>query len=179
MKFGGLSRVQKHQRGFTIIEVLIAIAIAGIVGGGVITAVFQVMTTSLDNSARMTAIKEIENSIRWITDDALMAQTISSLGPSGFPLTLSWVEWDMASSQHITHSVVYDLQGAEFTQRASVNGGPPVTTVLIHHLDVDTLMTNCNFFSGVLTVKMTATVQGYRTAAETRTFRIYPRSAPQ
>jgi prepilin-type N-terminal cleavage/methylation domain-containing protein len=178
MKFG-VDRLLRHQRGFTAVEVLIAIAIAGIIGGVVITAVFQVVTTSLDSSARMTAIKEIENSIRWITDDALMAQTISSIGPGGFPLTLNWVEWDMASNQHVTHSVVYDLQGNELTQSASVNGGPPVASVLIHHLDVDTLMTNCNFFSGVLTIKMTAEVKGYRTAAETRTFHIYPRSAPQ
>jgi len=173
MTFRRLGQMNKNQRGLTLIEVLIVIAITGIIIGGITTAIFQVFDVSARSTAHMTAVKEVENAVHWVIRDAQVAQSVNATAPSGFPLTLTWVEWNNTSN-----NVTYSVQNGQLQRSYSVNGGQPSTTVVIPHLNPDSQMTNCQFSSGVLAFKITAATDGSSPASETRSFKVVPRSAP-
>lgn len=162
--------INKNQRGYTLLEVLVATAITGLIVAGLTTAIFQISDVNAMSRARMAAIKEVENAVSWISLDAQSAQTISTTSPSGFPLTLSWVDWDNTSTD-----ISYSVQDGQLHRSQSINGEEPINTVIIPHVNSEQQMTNCQFSMGVLTLKITATINGFRTASETRYFNITPR----
>ena len=170
MLFNRLGQITKKQQGFTLIEVLIAIAISSIIGIAVTTSIFQVFDVNARNNNNMTAINEMENAVYSITPDAQMAQNITATASSGFPLTLTWVEWNGDS-----YDVTYDIQNGQFQRSYSINGGTPNTTIVAQH--IDSAQTSCNFTNGTLAFKITAAVSGYRPASQTRSFTIALRSA--
>lgn len=171
MIFHRLGLINKNQIGFTLIEIVVAIAITGFIGAGVATATVQVLTQSTRNTDYTAASRHTLNSIHWISRDAQMAQTVEPNGASGFPLTLGWVEWD-----NTAHQVTYTLEDGTLQRSYSVNGGEPSDTVVAQYINPGTEMTNCQFASGVLTLKVTATVgNGSDTASVTKVREITPR----
>jgi len=102
-----------------------------------------------------------------------MAQTIQADGSTGFPLSLSWVEWDSTE-----HSISYLLETDKLYRSYTVNGGEPSRSIVAKHINTDSLLTNCQFNAGILTLKITASVDGFRPTIATRIIEIMPRSVP-
>ena len=99
------SGILKNQRGFSLIEMIIVLAIIGFVVAGTNIAIFQVIRGSSSSSNHMTAVRQVQNAGYWISRDAQMAQDLApSLSPNGFPLTLSWTD-----RNGYDHQVVYSL----------------------------------------------------------------------
>ena len=168
MKF---KRLIKGENGFNLIEMVVALAITGIIGLGAATATYHVMTHSTRNADATSASQHALNAIHWISRDVQMAQTVSPEGASGFPLTLQWVAWD-----NIGHEVVYALEDGVLTRAYSADGGVESERVVAQHINPDTEMTNCGFSGGVLTLKITATVgEGIRAVSVGKVRDIVPR----
>ncbi len=163
----------RNQRGFTLIELLLANAITAFIGVGIAAAVFQIINVSALSNNHVITVKQVESAIHWINRDAQMAQTVQPSVGSGFPLNLSWVEWDDTS-----HQVSYVLQNGKLIRNHSVNGGEAQETTVAQYINADPVNTNCQFAGGVLTFKVTASVGGFRSASETRISQVIPRSAP-
>lgn len=169
----GLGVLKKNQGGFTLIEVIVAIVITSIVGVGVTMAISQVFNVNALSNNRITAVKQLENAIYWLNRDAQMAQIVQPNGDAGFPLNLSWVEWD-----NTTHQVSYTLEDSELHRNHSINGSEPIQNVVATHINSDVDMTNCQFVDGVFTFKVTASVSGFRSINETHIAQVIPRPAP-
>jgi len=168
-----LGVIKRNQRGFTLIEVLVATAITGFIGVGITMAASQVLNINALSINHITVLKQVENATYWINRDAQMAQIVQPSGGSGFPLNLSWVEWD-----NTMHQVSYTLESSKLYRSYSVNGGQPSQTVVAEHINTNAGMTNCQFAGGVFTFKVTASVSGFRPATETRMAQMIPRPAP-
>jgi len=171
--FGRAAAVNRNQRGFTFIEMLVALTIASLIGVGVTTAITQTLNTSVRNSDHTVAVKQVQNAIYWVRRDAKMAQTVQvDEGDSGLPLTLTWVEWD-----NTQHQITYVVEEGKLKRRHSIDGGEPTTLLVAEYINPDPALTNCEFTVGVLTFKVTTTVgSGSLATEETQVFRVDPRS---
>jgi prepilin-type N-terminal cleavage/methylation domain-containing protein len=158
-------------RGFTLIETLVAVAIAVVIIAGISTSVDQLISVNAASISRENAIKQVENAVQYISRDALQAQSVTT-NSGKFPMVLSWTSWNNATS-----STSYAINGNDLVRSLSVNGGQPSTLQVAHNIDASPTMTNCSFSGGIVTVKLTATTGGFRPASETRTFQIEARPA--
>lgn len=167
-----ISSVSRGQNGFTAIEMLVAVTIAALIGGGVVMGISQTVNTSVNNSDHNLAVNEFRNAVYWIRHDAKMAQTIQvDAGESGLPLVMSWVEWD--NSQY---EVTYDLDSDKLMRTQSVDGNE--STILVAE-NVDPALTSFEFAGGMLSFDLTITVgEGSRTVSESQECTVDPRPGP-
>jgi prepilin-type N-terminal cleavage/methylation domain-containing protein len=148
-----LRALRRQQAGFTIIETVVGLLIAGIISLGATMSNAQVLKETSFNSDYTTASQHNLNAIQWISQDTQMSQTIITSGNSGFPLTLEWVAWN-----NIEYQVVYTITDNQLRREYSVQGGTPVQTTIAEYINDDDEMTYCSSDNGVLTLKVTASV---------------------
>ena len=171
MIFCRLSRLINGQRGFTLIEVLAALAVTGLIGLGSAMTTVQVLNQSARNSDYTTASRHTMNAIYWISRDAQMSQIIEPDGASGFPLTLSWTEWDNSG-----HQVIYSIEDDKLKRSYSVDGSEPSQTVVGQYINSVAENTTCEYTGGVLTLKVTSVVgNGANALSMTKVREITPR----
>jgi|WetSurMetagenome_2_1015567.scaffolds.fasta_scaffold39921_4 prepilin-type N-terminal cleavage/methylation domain-containing protein len=164
----------KNQRGFTLIEILVAIVITALIGISVSTAALQILKQSVKNRDYTTASQFTMNAIHWISRDAEMAQTIETGGATGFPLTLRWIDWGSS-----VYQVVYTIENGVMKRYYSHTGEQSVQTVLAESVNTVSEQTTCQYNSKILTVQITATVgQGDYSSSVTSTREIFMRSMP-
>jgi type II secretory pathway pseudopilin PulG len=169
---------EKNQSGSTLVEILIVIALTGILGAGVMTAIYQVYEVNASGVARMMAVKEVENAVHWITRDALMAQREPMFEEDEDSrlrkIILTWVEWD-GNVNVVTYFFEKDGQ---LKRCYEVNDVSQSQTIVMASLNTDPAMTKYNFSKPALDITITATVSGFRPVSETRRFNVVLRSAP-
>jgi prepilin-type N-terminal cleavage/methylation domain-containing protein len=143
-----MKTLKKGERGFTLLELLIAIALTAIITTVVNMAIFQTITGSTRSSNHMVAVRKVQEAGYWVSFYTYAAQNLIITGDSGFPLKLSWVDFDTAE----THEVVFSLNASGLRRSYSVDGVfDPVKTGKIPALDFinpDKTKTNCQVSSG-------------------------------
>lgn len=77
----------KRQLGFSLVELLAALAITGLVVSGLGTAIYQMLSVTQYGNARLTASHELQNAAHWFSFDGQRASSAS--GGSLLTLTLS------------------------------------------------------------------------------------------
>jgi prepilin-type N-terminal cleavage/methylation domain-containing protein len=96
--FSFFSNMKNNQRGFTLIELIIAVAITALITGGITTALYQVYNVNTLNTNHMTATRQVQNAGFWISQDSQMAQIVVTADDAGTAetefLILSWSGWD-------------------------------------------------------------------------------------
>ena len=184
-----LRQLLKNQRGFTLIEVLIAVAIGGAIAAAGSMATRQVMTETVRNNNHEIAVRQVQNAGRWVTLDTQMAQTVAPDGDlDGLPLTLTWQDWDEVTNEidpDEYQEVVYSLEEVEGVLKLKrehyTNTDLDATTYVAKYIDPG--WTSCVFVedgSPMLTFTVTATVGGgsLQEGRETRIYEIVPRPTP-
>lgn len=160
-----LKERKTNQKGFTLIEMLIAVAIAGLIVAAAAGAVVQLIQSS-DTTAHMLAVRQVQQAGYWVSTDGLQAQYVSASGPEGFPLHF----WN-------SHDVTYNLtdpnaDGLHELHRIESESDMTVAKYL-------TPNTTCswNATAGLLTFTVEASVRGARgRETETRTYEVTPRA---
>jgi prepilin-type N-terminal cleavage/methylation domain-containing protein len=163
------------QSGFTLLEMILALAIISFVTLGVTIANAQIMLQTSRNTDFTVASRQALNAAHWISRDAQMSHSIN--GTSGFPqtenLTIEWEEWD-----NTEHLVVYSLQGNQLIREYSVDGGATETTLIADYINPDPLKTYTTppSVNNTLTIKITSSVgQGDRVVDFAKEFYIVSR----
>jgi len=78
--------MMKGQKGFTLTELLIAVAIIGLITSFMGTPVYQILTVTEYGNDAIVAMHELQNAAHWVSLDGQMARTAS--GGSQLVLTL-------------------------------------------------------------------------------------------
>jgi prepilin-type N-terminal cleavage/methylation domain-containing protein len=170
MMFHRFGLLHKNQKGFTLVELLVAILITAIIVASVTMAIFQVFTGNARTSNHMTAVRQVQEAGYWVSHDTQMSNNVTTSGATGFPLILKWRDSDNLT---LTHSCNYtlvsnvlwrNLDGQNSTVARYINdsGSPP--------------QTSCDFTDGKLIFTVTATVGSpSQQRSETRVYEIVPR----
>ena len=169
-----MKKLNKGERGFTLIEMLMVITLVGLMSLGITAAISQLLTINSRSSNHMIAVRQVQQAGKEVSKDALQAQIVTPGENSGFPLTLTWDEW----GTNDTHEVIYtlgDMLSGELKilwREHKINEILDSTTNVAEYINPAPENTYCNFNGDVLTFTVTATVGGQ---SETRVYEIEPR----
>lgn len=145
----------KGQKGMTIAELVVAIAITGIIIAFLGTAIYQIITVSGFGNDRLTATHELENIAHWFNIDGQGAKVAT--GETALALT-------MADDSSIT----YTLAGTEMRRTA---GGSQMT--LARNITSASFSIN----NRTVTMFLTASPPGRYGVSENATYCVYLRPA--
>ena len=103
-------RGKNSQQGMALVELLVAVAITGLIVGGLGTAIYMIVTATERGNDEATVLHDIRNPSYWISYDAQMAETTDLVdgAPGVDGVTLEWID-EYADS----HSSSYSLSGTE------------------------------------------------------------------
>lgn len=80
--------MKRGERGFTLLEALIVIAITGVIIWPLAMATTTLLTNPQRSADQNVVLREVRNAGYWISRDVQMARTVTLGAPKGFPLTL-------------------------------------------------------------------------------------------
>ena len=156
------SWLSRNQPGFTLIEVLVSLAIVGSLGAGAAALITQTFNHNTRANERMAAVQYVENAGYWLTRDGLMAQRVTPSAGIGFPLTLGWITWAGAEFQ-----ATYTLTNGVLKRTQTTDGAQTQQNMVAQNVDAGG--TSCQFANGVLNFNITVTIGA---TSENRTYQI-------
>ena len=164
------------EKGYTLIELLIAITIMVMASGAAGAGIFQVWRNTERNRDHMTAVRQVQNAGYWISRDAQMAQSVTT--EPDF-LIVNWTEYETGNQYQVTYTLADMAEGQlkKLLRNQSIDGGASITTLVAQYIDSDPENTSCNLTSGIVILIITATAgDGSLVESETRTYKVIPRS---
>jgi len=176
-----LRLLDRNQRGFTIVELLIAFTVAALVAIGVTTGVFQIVTGNTRTSNHMNAVRQVQEAGYWVSHDTQMAQDVNTDNLTGPEiLKLTWVEWDNSNEHQVVYSLTNMNGGLKQLEKQYLiydvdeNLLDSITSIVAQFIDPE--LTSCSFIDNELIFTVTATVgSGSQRGSETRVYEISPR----
>jgi len=155
----------KGQRGFTLPELLITVAITGLIASVLGTAIYQIITVTESGNDRMTAMHELQNAGYWVTLDGQMASTATS-GDNELELELAL---PLPDGSLITYAVTYEVVNSELLRTAD-----EFQMVLAQNIDDISFSVDEN---RVITMTITSSPEGRADINEEGTYKVYLRPA--
>jgi prepilin-type N-terminal cleavage/methylation domain-containing protein len=164
------------QKGFTLLELLIAMSIMVIASVAAGAGIFQIFQNNDRNNDRNVAITQLENASYWISHDVLMAQVVDTSGPEFF--SANWTEYESGDMYDVIYTFA-DMDEGDYKKlfrTQSINGTDNTTRLVAESINSDPSKTICSFTDGTFYLTITVTAgQGGLTQSETRTYEIIPR----
>jgi type II secretory pathway component PulJ len=153
------------QQGFSLIQLMIGLAITTILGTVITVSLWQTITVDGASNKHMQAISQVENAVFYLNRDIQMSLPADTY-QSGFPLELQ------SGATSITYSLVSPHDGSPAYLQRNKDG---LTQVIASHIDTNTNLTSSFYSGGKLTVTITVTTGGFMSATESRTLVAMPR----
>ena len=143
------------ERGLTTVDLVMAIAVTGIIISFFGTSIYQMLTVSEYGNDRLTAMHELQNAAHWFNRDGQGAK--SATGGSQLTLTMS-----------DNSTITYSLTGSEL-QRATGGGQ---MTLARNISDADFSISN-----RVITMLLTSSPEGRDSISENGSYQVHLRPA--
>ncbi len=169
-----LFSIHRQQRGFTLVELLVAVAITGFIVAALTLSISQIFSVGIADKNRMEAVKQVENALHYINRDVQQSKASelasTTLTPFTTALNLKWVDYTATPTENI--QVEYWLEGTDLQRTYTIGNTSAVNIVASHVVSAES---NYSFDGAILTVNLTADVGGYQPAPESRTLQVKPR----
>ena len=179
--------INRNQRGFTLAEMLVAMAISALIGSAVAGATYQVVNINATSTNHQIVIDQVQNAVNSVSRDAEQAQYITRTdgggallpnvaGVNSFDLVTTnkiifeWTEWDNTLKE-----ITYVVVNGRLQRGLKVNGVLTSTTYVASNISIASGTWNTS--TKVLTVTIESQITAPKLATETRTFQIMPRPA--
>lgn len=174
MIFQRLGLVNKKQGGFTLIELMLAIALSGIITGAITATIFQLVDGSARTNNHMIAVRQAQEAGFFVSRDAQMIQEEPvierNVDDELESITLTWTDWGGT-----VNVVIYTFEGTGEVRELWRDDGDG-KVIIAQFINPDLDKTDCNFEDGRLTFMVTTTVgAGSQEQSETRTYEVVPR----
>ncbi len=160
-----------RQKGFTLLELLVALAVGSVILTGVVLSLQQILLGTDRSNSQVVALTDIDRAVLEIKKDLMMTQSTNLTDGSPIPqssVMLSWIDYtSFGSSNQTSHSSRYTLSGKEL--RRNYDG-----TVSIVGRNITSLGFTQN--GKAITVAITATGPGIRQRSETLEFSAHIRA---
>lgn len=180
-----MRRLRYGQRGFTLVELLVAIPIAGIVVAAATAGVMSV-ANSKDASTHMFSIRQVQTAGYWVSTDGYQAWPLKDNSEpvlqtrfgadNGFPFRLWWTNSDTQEEHIVTYTLGGTVGGPRTLERhEEIRVGLTVisnTNIIVARYLLDSTGVTGNKDAFIFTV----TAQVGREPAETRTYNVTLRS---
>jgi prepilin-type N-terminal cleavage/methylation domain-containing protein len=152
-----------RRRGFTLLEVVLAVAVAGMVMPVVVSSIFQVLRGTDRISSETVALSDIDNVSAWVSRDLSQAQQsdLPSCPTIQSTVRTDWVdetEWGAAVPQHFAE---YYIESGTTLLKRNYDG---TVGIVGRHV---TAITFCQEASGLIQMDITVSVEGADPTTET------------
>ena len=161
-----LAYFHKGERGYTLIELILGLTLAGLLATGFTIFSIQTMTVSGTSNNRMQALMQVENAGFWMTRDVQMSRNVTFGNDAGFPLLLQWRDTD-----NNTFAATYSLNNTTLARSLLENGVAAAGTLVAQNV---TSASSANATGNSTLVRFAITCS-YGQVAVSRTYDIQPR----
>lgn len=101
-----------NQKGFTLLELLVTIAISGVILLGVVISINQIVEGTIRSGNDVSVLSDINNATRILKEDLIMAQSTDLSATPKSSAVLSWTDFSsFQASEYVSHTVIYALSG--------------------------------------------------------------------
>lgn len=160
-----------NQKGFTLIEILVAMLVGGMLMAGIVTAVFQIVYGAGQIREESVALSDIDSAAHWLTRDVVLGQSTDLVNgaPQVSQMTLTWNDstWWAEQEESIAHYVTYTYSGTALQR----NYDGVVTTVGRYLTDV-----GFSLDGRLVTITLTSSLEEEPRSTVTRSYTIYMRA---
>ncbi|MBN1366562.1 MAG: type II secretion system protein [Dehalococcoidales bacterium] len=169
--------------GFTTIELVIVLAIVGILGTAVVMSITQVFQGSLFSNNHNTAMNNVRNAGEWMSRDVLMADASHTLyAPTLWPLELIWYDQNVTRDKYYYKYELGGDTGTDLIRTFKFNGDSEVYTTVAQHITSVTVSfdTTDNVNTLFITISSPKDDKAWAATEDpqylyTRTYEIHPR----
>ena len=174
-----LRTLSTGQRGFTLIEMVVVVALIGIIAAGIAMTISQVMAVNSRTSSKMVALRQVQQAGDRVSKDVLQSKIVDYSPSEGKFLVLEWIQFEESAGNltEISVKVEYDLVPmagdlSKLVRAHSVGGGSATMTQVAQYIDPDKTSFLPDEDSGGYIFRVSASVGLY---TETRDYKVEPR----
>ncbi len=127
--------MRQRQKGFTLVEMLVALGIVAVVIVSITMTVTTLMWNSPKISTQQTLLQQVKSAGYWIPRDINMANDVTLGGPNGFPCTIN-IPVDQDENHDYTVDYLFEINTLKRQQRDS-SGTLTAETLIAQYVDTD------------------------------------------
>lgn len=162
-------KLLRSQRGFTLLETVLAMAVGGILVSGIVTAIYQTIRVTTETTTQITATEDIRSAAYWLTNDIKMAAAtnLEDGAPAVSSLTLDWTSWYDENGQltGVDHHSEYALSETRLLRTFDSGSA---TAVGRYITDVE-----YSIQGQIISITITSSPEGKVETAERKTYKVY------
>jgi len=106
--------MKRGEKGFTLLELLVGVAIMGIIAMPLAMLTMTLLTNPKRSNDNNIVLQQVRNASTWILRDVQMSRSVNTTDPNGFPLTLGI---PVDTDENNDYSVDYLFDGSKLKRK--------------------------------------------------------------